>query len=234
MEVKQVGCYATAICHNNLNHRSMIHACCMTAWCLCILHNHDNGRFLMATVMSSQVSSIDMTLALGVRGCEFESCQLQCSCENWEIPLVEELTANCLVETRKKQVLTFISVCEYQSGCCENHSENRFCDSRQKWGPAKLGEELIPAVMVEYGLNRVQLPLWLQQSLIYGFSWYGLSWASVPRPRRITESGGIVPLKITCVFFFFFKILYNFCCVSIPCLSSRPNVYGRIQRFGCV
>ena len=32
---------------------------------------------------------------------------------------------------------------------------------------------------VEYGLNRVQLSLWLQQSLINGFSWYGLSWATV-------------------------------------------------------
>ena len=40
-------------------------------------------------------------------------------------------------------------------------------------------EELIPAVMVNYGLNRVQLPLWLQQSLINSFSWYGLSWATV-------------------------------------------------------
>ena len=36
-------------------------------------------------------------------------------------------------------------------------------------------EELIPATMVKYGLNRVQLPLWLQQSLIIDFSWYGLS-----------------------------------------------------------
>ena len=34
-------------------------------------------------------------------------------------------------------------------------------------------EGLTPAVMVEYGLNRVQLPLWLQQSLNIGFSWYG-------------------------------------------------------------
>ena len=27
--------------------------------------------------------------------------------------------------------------------------------------------------MVKYGLNRVQLPLWLEQSLINGVSWYG-------------------------------------------------------------
>ena len=40
-------------------------------------------------------------------------------------------------------------------------------------------EELIPAAMVEYGLFRVQLPLWLKQSLFNGFSWYGLSWATV-------------------------------------------------------
>ena len=41
-------------------------------------------------------------------------------------------------------------------------------------------EEVIPAAMIKYGLYRVQLPLWLQQSLINGFSWwYGLSWAIV-------------------------------------------------------
>ena len=40
-------------------------------------------------------------------------------------------------------------------------------------------EELILVVMVKYGLNRVQLPLWLQQSLINSFWWYGLSWAIV-------------------------------------------------------
>ena len=39
-------------------------------------------------------------------------------------------------------------------------------------------EELIPAAMVEYGLNRIQLPVWLKQSLVNGFSWYGLSWAT--------------------------------------------------------
>ena len=31
----------------------------------------------------------------------------------------------------------------------------------------------------KYGVNRVQLPLRLKQSLINGFSWYGLSWATV-------------------------------------------------------
>ena len=54
-----------------------------------------------------------------------------------EIPLDNELTANCLVETYTKL------------------------------------KELIPVVMIKDGLNRVQLPLWLQQSLINGVSWYG-------------------------------------------------------------
>ena len=40
-------------------------------------------------------------------------------------------------------------------------------------------EELILAAMVKYGLNRVQLPLWLNQSLINGSSCHGLSWATV-------------------------------------------------------
>ena len=35
-------------------------------------------------------------------------------------------------------------------------------------------KELIPDAMVIYGLNWVQLSLWLKQSLINGFSWYGL------------------------------------------------------------
>ena len=59
-----------------------------------------------------------------------------------EIPLDNEFTANCHVETRTKL------------------------------------EELIPAAMVKYGLNRVQVSLWLQQ-LVNGFLWYGLSWAIV-------------------------------------------------------
>ena len=32
-------------------------------------------------------------------------------------------------------------------------------------------QELIPATMVDYGLKRVQLPIWLQQSLINGLLW---------------------------------------------------------------
>ena len=40
-------------------------------------------------------------------------------------------------------------------------------------------DELILAVMVECGLNWVQLPLWLQQLLFNGFSGFGLPWAIV-------------------------------------------------------
>ena len=36
-------------------------------------------------------------------------------------------------------------------------------------------EEPILAVMFKYGLNWIQLLLWLQQSLFHGISWYGLS-----------------------------------------------------------
>ena len=76
------------------------------------------------SIFSSQVSSVDMALALGARGCESESHQYKCSCV-LEIPLDKELTAYCLVETCTKL------------------------------------KELIPAVMLKYGLDRVQLPLWL-------------------------------------------------------------------------
>ena len=69
------------------------------------------------------------------------------------------------------------------------------------------------AAMVKYGLNRLHLPLWLKQSLINGFSWYGLSWAtvvsehllSVLRPHGITKQGGTVHLKSSAFIFFFFK-----------------------------
>ena len=52
-------------------------------------------------------------------------------------------------------------------------TDDRLVETRTKF------EELIPAAMVKYGLNRLQLPLCLKQSLINGFSWYGLSWATV-------------------------------------------------------
>ena len=61
-----------------------------------------------------------------------------------EIPLDEELTANCIVETRTKL------------------------------------EELIPAAMDDYGLNRIQRPLWLQQSLI---KWFLMVWFTLGSQR---------------------------------------------------
>ena len=39
-------------------------------------------------------------------------------------------------------------------------------------------EELIPAAMVDYGLNRVQRSLWLQQSLI---KWFFMVWFTLGR-----------------------------------------------------
>ena len=56
------------------------------------------------------------------------------------------------------------------------------------------------------------LPLWLQQSLINGISWNGISWVivisehlqRVLRLRGITKSGRHSTLKITCGFLFFF------------------------------
>ena len=65
-----------------------------------------------------------------------------------EIPLDNELTANCLLETSMKL------------------------------------EELIPAVMVDYGLNRVQGPLWLQQSLI---KWFLIIWFTLGHSGKRTS-----------------------------------------------
>ena len=68
-------------------------------------------------------------------------------------------------------------------------------------------EELIPAAMVIYGLNRVQLPLWLKQSLINGFSWYSLSWATEVSEDLCADAawnykaGDIVNLKSPAFFF---------------------------------
>ena len=96
-----------------------------------------------------------------------------------EIPLDKELTANCLVETRKKL------------------------------------EELIPAAMVKYSLNRVQLPLWLKQSLINGFSWWfvlgqGGQRTSVKCAEAAWnyKAGGIVHLKSPAFFVFVFVCLF--------------------------
>ena len=63
------------------------------------------------------------------------------------------------------------------------------------WKPYTKFEELIPAAMVDYGQNRVQLALWLQQSLNNGFSWCGLSLGhsgqrtSKKWPRGIKKQG---------------------------------------------
>ena len=71
-------------------------------------------------------------------------------------------------------------------------------------------EEPIPAAMVTYDPISVQFPLWLQQSLNNGFSWYGLSWATVVSERSVKcadevawnyKSGGVVHWKSP-VFFF--------------------------------
>ena len=71
-------------------------------------------------------------------------------------------------------------------------------------------EELIPAAMVDYGLNRLQRPLWLQQSLI---KWFHMLWFTVGHSGLRTtvkcaeatwnyKAGGHSALKITCFFFF--------------------------------
>ena len=98
-----------------------------------------------------------------------------------EIPLVKELTANCLVETRTNL------------------------------------EELVPAAMVKYGLNREQLPCgwrspWLMVS--HGMVCLGPRWSAnickVCWGRVELQSRGHSALKITCVFFFFFFFFFFF------------------------
>ena len=83
-------------------------------------------------------------------------------------------------------------------------------------------KELIPGVMVKYGLTRVQFYLWLQQSLINGISWNGMSWAIVVMNIckvcwsrvELQSQEGIVHLKspvflwlveITSAYFFFWS-----------------------------
>ena len=69
-------------------------------------------------------------------------------------------------------------------------------------------EELILAAMVDYGLNRVQLPLWLQQSLI---KWFLMVWFTLGHSGQRTsvkcaeamwnyKAGGKVHLKPPAVF----------------------------------
>ena len=45
-------------------------------------------------------------------------------------------------------------------------------------------EELIPAAMIDYGLNRVQCPLWLQQSLI---KWFLMIWFTLGHSGQQTS-----------------------------------------------
>ena len=54
----------------------------------------------------------------------------------------------------------------------KKRTANCFVETRTKL-------ELIPVAMIRYGLTRVQLLLWLQQSLFNGISWNGVSWAIV-------------------------------------------------------
>ena len=90
------------------------------------------------------------------------------------------------------------------------------------WGNWYQFLELIPAAMVEYGLNKVQLPLWLQQSLINGFSWHGLSLGHSGQRTSVkcaeatcNYKGGVVHLKspalaclFVCLFLFVFVCLF--------------------------
>ena len=77
-------------------------------WCAC---TRDLLWYLLDKMSIEQVSieqsisSINTVLAFGLRGCEFESCQYQCSREKLsvlEIPLDKELTVNCPIETHTK------------------------------------------------------------------------------------------------------------------------------------
>ena len=75
-------------------------------------------------------------------------------------------------------------------------------------------EELIPSELVKYGLNRVQLPLWLQQSLFNGFSWYGLScgpqWSAKCAEAEWNYKGGrIVHFKLPAFFLILFMCVHN-------------------------
>ena len=72
-------------------------------------------------------------------------------------------------------------------------------------------EELIPAAMVDYGLNRVKCPLWLQQSLI---KWFLIAWFTLGHSGQRTsvkcaeyKAGGVVHLKSP-AFFLMFSIMF--------------------------
>ena len=73
-------------------------------------------------------------------------------------------------------------------------------------------EELIPAAMVDYDLNKVQRPLWLQQSLIKLFLmvWFTLGHSGQQTSVKCTEAmwnnkaGGVVHYKSPAFFSFLF------------------------------
>ena len=84
-------------------------------------------------------------------------------------------------------------------------------------------EELIPAAMVIYGLNRVQRPLWLQQFLI---KWFPMVWFPLDHSGQQTsvkcaeaawnyKAGGVVHLKSHFPLFFVYLR-----CPSVPMLWS--------------
>ena len=65
-------------------------------WCQVYWHRPTEKVQIWNKESSSQVSSIDTALALGARGCEFESRQCQCSRENW-VCLKSPWTRNSLL-----------------------------------------------------------------------------------------------------------------------------------------
>ena len=89
-------------------------------------------------------------------------------------------------------------------------------------------EELILAAMVDYSLNRVQLPLWLQQSLI---KWFRMVWFTLGHSGQRTyvkcaeaawnnKGGGVVHLKSPAFFFFLSKIVMGKKIVDASDLNS--------------
>ena len=77
-------------------------------------------------------------------------------------------------------------------------------------------EELIPASMVDYGLNRVQRSLWLRLSLIKWFLmvWFTLGYSGQRTTVKCAEAvwntkQGPSALEITCGFFNHLRFLYK-------------------------
>ena len=89
-------------------------------------------------------------------------------------------------------------------------------------------EGLIPAAMVKYGMNRVQLPVWLKQSLINGFSWLWLVLGHSGQRTSVKcaeatwnyKTGGIVHLKSPA--FFFCKVCTHTCYATANDVFLQP------------